>query len=170
MNPGEAVALRWETAVMSDDSANLKATLRSDLTESIRSRDAVRSSTLRMALTAITNAEVSGKVQRELSEEEVVGVLAKEAKKRKEAAAAYVEAGRPELAEAEDAEWAVLQDYLPAQLDDEQIEALVRDAVDGLGATSMAQMGNVMKVVQPQVAGRAEGGRVAAAVKRALGA
>ncbi len=97
---------------MSEHTPGLKTTLRSNLTESIRARDAVRSSTLRMALTAISNAEVAGKVHRDLSDDEVVAVVAKEAKKRREAAAAYAEAGRPELAEAEDAELAVLQGRL----------------------------------------------------------
>lgn len=153
---------------MSKQTSDLKATLRSDLTESIRARDAVRSSTLRMALTAISNAEVAGKVNRDLSDDEVVAVVAKEAKKRREASAAYVHAQRPELAAAEDAELAILKDYLPEQLADVELDALARDAVDEVGATSMAQMGQVMKVVQPKVAGRAEGGRIAAAVKRAL--
>ncbi len=149
--------------------SDLKATLRGDLTESIRARDAVRSSTLRMALTAISNAEVAGKAHRDLSDDEVVAVVAKEAKKRREASSAYADVGRPELAQAEDAELAVLQEYLPAQLEDTDLDQLAREAVEEVGATSMAQMGQVMKVVQPKVAGRAEGGRIAAAVKRALG-
>ncbi|MGB3763147.1 MAG: GatB/YqeY domain-containing protein [Ornithinimicrobium sp.] len=154
---------------MNDQTSGLKATLRSDLTESIRARDAVRSSTLRMALTAISNAEVAGKVHRDLSEGEVVAVVAKEAKKRREASMAYADAGRPELAAAEDAELAVLGDYLPAQLDDAELDVVAAQAVAEVEATSMAQMGQVMKVLQPKVGGRAEGGRVAAAVRRALG-
>ncbi len=154
---------------MSEQTSGLKATLRSDLTDSIRARDAVRSSTLRMALTAISNAEVAGKVHRDLSEDEVVAVVAKEAKKRREASTAYAEARRPELAAAEDAELAVLGEYLPAQLDDAELDALTAQAVADVGATSMAQMGHVMKLLQPKVGSRAEGGRVAAAVKRALG-
>ncbi|MGB3259042.1 MAG: GatB/YqeY domain-containing protein [Ornithinimicrobium sp.] len=154
---------------MSEQTSGLKATLRSDLTESIRARDAVRSSTLRMTLTAISNAEVAGKIHRDLSEDEVVAVVAKEAKKRREASTAYAEAGRPELSEAEDAELAVLGEYLPAQLDDAELDVLAVQAVADAGATSMAQMGQVMKALQPKVGGRAEGGRVAAAVRRALG-
>lgn len=155
---------------MNQDTSDLKATLRTDLTASIRSRDAVRSSTLRMALTAISNAEVAGKEHRELGDEEIRAVLAKEAKKRKEASIAFSGAGRTESARAEEAELKILQGYLPAQLDDAALDALAREAVEEAGATGMAQMGSVMKVVQPRVAGRAEGGRVAAAVKRALSA
>lgn len=151
-----------------DQQVGMKATLRSDLTESMKARDTVRSSTLRMALTAVTNAEVAGKTHRELSDEEVVAVLAKEAKRRKEAASAYTEAGRPELAAAEDAELKILQVYLPEQLDDAELDRMVSEAVARVGADGMAQMGQVMKVVQPQIAGRADGGRVAASVKRAL--
>lgn len=153
---------------MSEQASGLKATLRSDLTASMRSRDAVRSSTLRMALTAVTTAEVAGTSHRELSEGEVIAVVAKEAKRRREAAAAYRDAGRPELAAAENAELEILQGYLPQQLDDAELDRLAIAAVHHVGATGRAHMGQVMKVVQPQVAGRAEGGRVAAAVKRAL--
>lgn len=149
---------------------SLKATVQDDLTTAIRERDQLRAGTLRLALTAITTEEVSGKEARELTDDEVLKVLAKEAKKRKEAATAYAEAGRTELAEREEAERAVLEAYLPAQLSDEELEAIVARAVEETGATGMPQMGQVMKVAQAAVAGRAEGGRVAAAVKRALSA
>jgi len=149
-------------------STTLKQTLQSDLTEAIRARDTVRSATLRMALAAVTNEEVAGKVARELTDGDVLKVLAKEAKKRKEAATAYTDASRPELAEKEEAELAVLEGYLPAQLGDEELEALVARAVEESGATGMPQMGPVMKVVQPLVGGRADGGRVAALVRKAL--
>ncbi len=149
-------------------SSPLKDTLQSDLTESIRSRDAVRSATLRMALTAVTNAEVAGTVARELSDEDVLRVLAKEAKKRKEAMTAYTDAKRPELAAKEEAELGVLDAYLPAQLTDDELRALVAEAVKDTGATGLPQLGLVMKAVQPLVAGRADGGRVAALVKQAL--
>ena len=149
-------------------SSTLKATLQSDLTESIRSRDAVRSATLRMALAAVTTEEVSGKVARELTDDDVLKVVAKEAKKRKEAATAYVDAARPELAAKEEAELAILEGYLPTQLDDAALEALVAQAVAETGATGMPQLGLVMKAAQPLVAGRADGGRVAALVKKAL--
>lgn len=146
----------------------LKATVQSDLHTAMRERDPLRAGTLRMALTAITNEEVSGKAARELTDDEVLKVLAKEAKKRKEAATAYADAGRPELAEKEEAEKAVLEAYLPAQLSDEELGGLVAQAVAETGATGMPQMGQVMKAAQALVAGRADGGRVAAAVKAAL--
>lgn len=121
-----------------------------------------------MALTSITNAEVARKEQRELSEDEVLTVVAKEAKRRKEASSAYADAGRPELARAEDEELAVLAEHLPTQPDDADLDALVAEAIEQVGATSMAQMGSVMRVVQSRVAGSAEGGRIASAVRRAL--
>ena len=148
----------------------LKATVQSDLHDAMRARDKVRAGALRMALTSITNEEVSGKQARELSDEEVLKVLAKEAKKRKEAATAYRDAGHPERAEAEEAELVVLEAYLPAQLGDDELQALVARAVAETGATGMQQMGQVMKAVQGPVAGRADGGRIAAAVKAALAA
>ena len=147
---------------------SLKATVQSDLTDAIRQRDAVRSGTLRLALTSITNEEVSGTEARELSDDEVLKVLAKEAKKRKEAATAYAGAGRPELAAQEEAELAVLEAYLPAQLSDDELATIVAAAIEQTGATGMPQLGQVMKVAQGVVAGRADGGRVAAAVKTAL--
>ena len=150
--------------------AQLKSTLRTDLHSSMREHDKVRSETLRMALTAITNEEVSGTTARELSDDEVLKVLAKEAKKRREAATAYTEAKRPELAAKEDAELAILEAYLPAQLSDAALETLVAQALSETGATSMAQMGLVMKAANALVAGRADGGRVAAIVKSALSA
>ena len=150
------------------DSTGLKATLQQDLTAAIRAQDKVRAGTLRMALTAVTTEEVAGKQQRELSDDEVLKVITKEAKKRREAAEAYSGAGRTELAEQEEAELAVLEGYLPAQLSDEELAALAQDAVAETGATDMRAMGQVMKALQPKIAGRAQGGRVAAAVKQAL--
>jgi len=128
----------------------------------------VRSATLRMALTSVTNEEVSGTTARELSDDEVLKVLAKEAKKRREAATAYIEAKRPELAAKEEAELALLEAYLPAQLSDTELQELVTQAVSETGASGMPQMGLVMKAAAALVAGRAEGGRVAALVKSAL--
>ena len=148
--------------------SQLKSTLRDDLHTSMRERDQVRSATLRMALTAVTNEEVSGTTARELSDDEVLKVLAKEAKKRREAATAYMEAKRPELAAREEAELVILQAYLPAQLSDSEIQALVGQAISETGASGMPQMGLVMKAATALVAGRAEGGRVAAIVKAAL--
>jgi uncharacterized protein YqeY len=155
-------------AGMSEQS--LKATVQNDLTAAMRERDQLRVGTLRMALTAITTEEVAGNASRELSDDEVLNVLAKEAKKRKEASAAYAGAGRPELAAQEDAELVILETYLPAQLSDDELAAIATRAVAQTGATGMAQMGQVMKAAQAEVAGRADGGRVAAAVKGALAA
>ncbi|WP_114907412.1 GatB/YqeY domain-containing protein [Ornithinimicrobium murale] len=146
----------------------LKDTLQRDLHDAMRAKDRVRSSTLRMALTAISNEEVAGTQARVLTDDEVLKVLTKEAKKRREAAEAYTSAGRQELADQEEAELVVLEAYLPEQLDDAALDELATAAVAEVGATGMQQMGQVMKVLQPQVAGRAEGGRIAAAVKRAL--
>ena len=146
----------------------LKGRLQGDLHDAIRSKDKVRSGTLRMTLTAITNAEVAGDEAKELSDDEVLKVIAKEAKKRKEASTAYAGAGRTELAAQEDAELAVLEGYLPKQLDDAELERIVRAAVESTGATGMGQMGQGMKAAQGEVAGRADGGRVAAVVKRVL--
>lgn len=151
---------------MTDDT--LKARLQHDLHDAMRARDTVRSGTLRMTLTAITNAEVAGDEARELSDDEVLKVVAKEAKKRKEAAAAFAGAGRPELAATEEAELLVLEGYLPAQLDDEALREIVDRAVAATGATGMPQLGMVMKAAQGEVAGRADGGRVAAVVKQVL--
>lgn len=151
--------------------AELKERLRSDLTTAIKSRDELRSSTLRMVLTSITNAEVSGKQARELTDEQVVDVLAAEGKRRREAAAAFDEAGRTEMAEKERAEASVITEYLPAQLSSNEISEIVRSAVASTGAADdgMRAMGKVMGVVQPQVKGRADGAAVAAEVKRQLG-
>lgn len=146
----------------------LKATLRGDLTEAMRERDEVRVATIRMALTAITNEEVAGKVQRALSESDVVTVLNREAKRRRESATAYDEANRPELAERERAELVVLEGYLPAQLTDEELADLVDAAVQQRGAGGMSSMGAVMGVLTPQIVGRADGRRVAEQVRAAL--
>ena len=149
----------------------LKDRLRTDLTASIKARDALRSSTLRMVLTAVTNAEVQGKEARELSDEDVLGVLTSESKKRREAAEAFADAGRDEQAAKERAEAVVIADYLPEQLSTEEIEALVAATIDELGvrADGMKAMGRVMGVLTPKTKGRADGGAVAAAVRSQLG-
>jgi uncharacterized protein len=151
--------------------SDLKDRLRTDLTAAIKTRDEVRSSTLRMALTAITNAEVAGKTARELTDEDVVGVLAAEAKKRREAAEAFDGAGRTESAAKERAEAEVLADYLPTPLTEDEIRDLVATTIESLGVRDegMKAMGRVMGVVTPQVKGRADGGVVAAEVRRQLG-
>jgi uncharacterized protein YqeY len=143
----------------------LKARLQSDLSAAMKARDELTTATLRMVLTAVTTEEVAGKQARELSDDEVVRVLQREAKKRREAAEAYDQAGRPELSEREQAEGGVIERYLPAQLSDDELAALVREAVAGLDAPNM---GAVMKAVQPRVAGRADGRRVSEEVRRQL--
>lgn len=147
---------------------SLKATLQHDLHNAMRAREQLKVDTLRMVLTGISNEEVSGVAARELSDAETLKVLAKEAKKRKESATAYRDADRPELAEREDAELVVLEAYLPEQLGDDELTAIVDRAVAQVGATSMAQMGQVMKVAQAEAAGRADGGALAAKVKARL--
>lgn len=152
----------------------LKQQLRSDLTAAMKAREQLRVGTLRMALAAITNAEVAGDVAKELSDDEVVAVLGKEIRKRKEAAEAFDGAGRTELADKERAESAVLAHYLPQQLADAELTALVLEAVAEVAAANgaaptMKQMGQIVKAVQVKAAGRAEGARVAAAVRVALG-
>lgn len=150
----------------------LKETLQADLTTAIRSRDELTSATLRMALTAVTTEEVSGKSARTLTDAEVMGVLTKEAKKRREAATAFTDAQRPELAEREMAELAVLSGYLPPALTVDEVTVMVRDAVaqaTAQGVTGMPAMGRVMKQVTPQTAGRFDGGQLAALVRAALG-
>ena len=148
--------------------SELEATLRADLTAAMRARDATTTATLRMALAAITTEGVSGREARELTDADVQRVLAREAKKRAEAAEAFRAAGRTDSADAELAEREVLARYLPEPLGDDELSALVADAVAETGAGSPKEMGRVMGVVTPRVAGRAEGSRVAAEVKRQL--
>ncbi len=152
--------------------SDLKDRLRADLTAAIKGRDEIRSSTLRMVLTAITNAEVAGKTSRELSDDDVIAVLSAEGKKRREAAEAFAAAGREESAAKERAEAEVIAGYLPPPLTTEEIIALVAYAVASSGAADEGPraMGKVMGVVQPQIRGRADGGVVAAEVRRQLGA
>lgn len=151
----------------------LKSKLHDDLIAAIRGRDELRSATLRLTLAAISKEEVSGKSARELSDDEVQKVIAKEAKKRREAAEAFAQGGRAEQAEREKAEGVLLDAYLPQQLTDDELGAIVAQAVGeakAAGAEGPRAMGAVMKIVGPKVAGRADGGRVAAAVKQNLAA
>ena len=149
----------------------LKDRLRDDLTTAMKARDEVRSSTLRMLLSAITTAEVAGKAHKELSDDDIIGVLSTEAKKRREAATAFDEGGRAEMAQKERAEAAVIADYLPEQLTEAEVADLVARAIDQAGAAGegIRAMGKVMGVVTPQVRGRADGAAVAAEVRRQLG-
>jgi uncharacterized protein YqeY len=152
--------------------SDLKDRLRADLTTAMKARDQLRTGTLRMVLTAITNAEVGGKEARELTDDDVIGVLTSEAKKRREAAEAFDAGNRPELAAQERDESAILAEYLPEQLDEGKIRDIVTAAIESTGSAGagMKAMGAVMGVVQPQVKGRADGKAVAAEVKRQLGA
>jgi len=150
--------------------SELKDRLRTDLTAAMKSRDEVRSATLRMVLTAVTNAEVAGKQARELSDDDILGVLTSEGKKRREAAEAFESAGRTESAAQERAEASVIAEYLPAQLAAEELVLLVTEAIEETGAAGdgMRGMGKVMGVLQPRVRGRADGAAVAAEVRRQL--
>jgi uncharacterized protein YqeY len=147
----------------------LKDRLNDDLHAAMKSRDELTTSTLRMALTAVRNAETAGDAAKVLSDDEVLAVLTKEAKKRREAATAFAGAGRTDQAAKENAEGEILDRSLPAQLTDEEIAELVTAALREGGFTGKAQMGPAMKAAQAAVAGRAEGGRVAAAVRKQLG-
>jgi uncharacterized protein YqeY len=149
----------------------LKSKLQADLNAAIKARDELRSSTLRLTLAAITKEEVAGTEKRELSDEEITKVITREAKKRREAAEAFAQGGRAEQAERERAEGEVLAVYLPKQLSDEELRVIVVQAVEearAAGAEGPRAMGQVMKIVNPKVAGQAEGGRVAALVKQVL--
>lgn len=148
----------------------LKEQLQADLTTAIKGRDELTAATIRMALTAITNEEVSGKSAKVLTDAEVITVLGREAKKRREAAEAFEQGGRADRAQREREEGGVIERYLPQQLSADELKKLIADAVAETGATGPAQMGQVMKVLQPKIAGRADGAAVAAAVKAALGA
>jgi uncharacterized protein YqeY len=147
----------------------LKDRLNDDLRTAMKARDELITSTLRMALAAVRTAEVAGKQARELSDDEVLSVLTKETKKRREAATAFADAGRADQAAKETAEGEVLENYLPKQLTDAEIAEVVAGALAAGGFTGKGQMGPAMKAAQAAVAGRAEGGRVAAEVRRQLG-
>ena len=149
--------------------SDLKEQLRADLTTAMKARDELRTATLRMVLSAVSAEEVSGKEARELSDDEVQAVLRREAKKRREAAEAFAGAGRAEQARREEAEGEVLAGYLPAQLDDADLAAIVADVITRTGAGGMQDMGKVMGAANGVVAGRADGSRVAAEVRRQLG-
>ena len=146
----------------------LKEKLQSDLTDAIRSQDAVKSGTIRMLLAAITNEEVAGKSAKVLSDAEVITVLSREAKKRREAVEAYTNAKRDDLANKEKEEAAVIALYLPEQLSEADIKKLIADAISETNAAGPAGMGLVMKVLQPKIAGKADGGVVSSLVKAAL--
>ena len=147
----------------------LKEKLQSDLTEAIRGRAEVKSGTIRMLLSAITNEEVSGKSARVLTDAEIITVLSREAKKRREAVDAYIAAKRTDLADKEKAEGEVIAEYLPAQLSEAEIKKMIADAIAQTGAAGPSGMGSVMKVLSPKIVGKADGGVVSGLVKAALG-
>jgi uncharacterized protein YqeY len=147
---------------------SLKEKLQTDLTSSMRNRDEVRSSTIRMILTSIKNEEVSGKEVRELNESELITVLSREAKKRREAAEAFDQAGAKDRAETERAEGVIIAEYLPKQLSESEVKELIDAAIKETGANSPAQMGLVMKNLQPKIAGKADGASVSSLVKATL--
>jgi uncharacterized protein YqeY len=147
----------------------LKEKLQSDLTDAIRSRAEVKSGTIRMLLAAITTEEVSGKSARVLTDAEIITVLSREAKKRREAVEAYIAAKRSDLADKEKAEGDVIAEYLPAQLSEDEIKKMIADAITETGAAGPSGMGLVMKVLSPKIAGKADGGLVSGLVKAALG-
>ncbi len=146
----------------------LKEKLQADLTDAIRGRNEVVSGTVRMLLAAITNEEVAGKAAKVLTDAEIITVLSKEAKKRREAVEAYTQAKRDDLASKERAEAAVIANYLPVQLTEDEIKKLIQEAITETGASGPAGMGLVMKVLQPKMAGKADGGVVSGLVKAAL--
>ena len=146
----------------------LKDSLKHDLTEAMRARDELLLSTIRLCLSAITNEEVSGKEARVLTEAEVIQVLSREAKKRRESAQAFADAGRPDRAERENAEGEVIARYLPSPLSETELASLIADAMKESGASGPAGMGLVMKILSPKIAGLADGAAVSAAVRAAL--
>ena len=147
----------------------LKEKLQADLTEAIRGRDEVKSGTIRMLLSAITNEEVAGKTAKVLTDAEIITVLSRETKKRREAVEAFTAAKRDDLANKEKAEAAVIAQYLPEQLSEAEIKKMIADAITETNAAGPAGMGLVMKVLQPKIAGKADGGVVSGLVKAALG-
>ncbi len=149
----------------------LKQQLQQDLTDAMKRRDELTVSTLRMVRAAILNAEVAGKQAVELSDDQVVAVLQSEAKRRAEAAEIYAQAGRDESAAQERAELTVIEQYLPAALDDSAIEALVSEAIAdaaAAGNTGPKAMGGVVKAVRERAGAGVDGAKVAALVKAAL--
>lgn len=153
--------------------AELKQRLRTDLATAMKAKDEPVVATLRMALAAITTEEVAGRTARELSDDEVLKVLAREAKKRREAAEAFDSAGRAELAGRERVEGEVLARYLPQQLSDDAIQQLARQAVEDVTAQlgerpTQRNMGQIMKAATAKAAGRADNAKVAAVVRALL--
>lgn len=145
-------------------------TIQERLTEAMKAamkaRDSVRLGTVRMMRTAIKNREIEART--ELEQAEAVKVLATLVKQRRESAEAYRQAGRDDLAAREEQELVVIQEFLPAQLDEEEIRAIIEEAMTETGATSMKDMGRVMKLVTGRTTGRADGRLVSDLVKARL--
>jgi uncharacterized protein YqeY len=147
---------------------NLKEKLQVDLIQSMRDRNHMVSATIRMLLTAITNEEVAGKTAKVLTDVEIISVLSRESKKRREAFDAYTQARREDLANKEKAEGVIIAQYLPEQLSEDAIKKMITEAITETNASGPAGMGLVMKVLQPKIAGKADGGLVSGLVKAAL--
>ena len=148
--------------------SGMKSKLQNDLNEAIKSRNTVVAETIRMVLSAITNEEVAGKEKKELSDAEVITVLTREAKKRREAAEAFEQGGRADRAAAERAEGEVIASYLPEQLSEDEIKKLISETITAVGASGPADMGKVMGALKSKVAGKADGALVSSLVKAAL--
>lgn len=149
----------------------LKDTIKADLTAAMKARDEMTTSTLRMVLAAITNAEVAGDQAVTLDDNQTIGVLQSEAKKRAEAAQIYADAGRSEAAAKERSELAVIERYLPAAISDQELDAIITEEVakaKAAGAEGGKAMGVVVKAVRERAGSGADGSRIAAAVKAAL--
>lgn len=149
---------------------SLQQQINDDLRTAMKARDKARTGALRMLLASLKNAAVAegSGPQGELSDESVVKLVQTETKRRREAAAAFRDAGREEQAAAEEAESAVYEAYLPAQLSDEELADIVDAAIAEVGAEGPQDMGQVMKITMPRVAGQADGSRVSAMVKARL--
>lgn len=145
---------------------SLKSILQKNLTEAMKSRDELRKVPLRLVMAAIKEAEIEK--QQELEDSDVLRVIQKEAKARLDTIADAQKANRPDLEERAEAELAILKEFLPEELSQEKIEALVRETIAEVGAASMADMGAVMKAIMPKIQGRADGGQVSQAVRQAL--
>ena len=137
-----------------------------EIKEAMKARDAERRDALRLIVNALKNSEKE--LQRPLSEDEELQVLQRERKKRVEAAEAFRAGGRDEQAESEERELAVLEEFMPEPLGEQEIEDIVDDAIAEVGATSMADLGRVMADVMPQIAGRADGSVVSQLVREKL--
>jgi len=146
----------------------LRDSIANDMRDAMKARDSARVATLRLLMAAITNVEKE-KIH-QLDDDEVLEVIAREAKRRRESIEAFDKGGRPDLVEKETAELRVLETYLPERLSDEELATLVDQAIAETGASQPKQMGEVMKALMPKLRGRADGAQVSALVRSRLGA